>query len=390
MPSTRLPIGRVMILGTLTALGSLGTHLFVPALPLAAMELDVARPAIQQAISTYVLGLAIGQLVAGPAADVLGRRPVLLGSLGAFLLGSLGCAAAPGIGMLLAARVLQALGASGILVACRAIVADEAGPDRMAGSFGVLFAVTMVSPALAPLAGGLIAAGLGWRSIFIVLGLLAASGLAAFWSVRFDARPAPLAGRELRRHFGLLLGSARFLSICLANGLIVASFYVFLAASPFILTHDHGLTPVRSGFFYFAVATPLILGTMLVRPLESRLTRGSLWPGLGALFAGVITVAAAALRQPLALPAFLAAMMMLGLGSGLLGPALLASAVRAAATLAGSAASLFGAIQMGLTAAISAAAALWAVSTQASLLIIGAAAFLGGAIIVAIEPRRPR
>lgn len=380
-----------MILGTLTALGSLGTHLFVPALPQAAAELGVARPVIQQAISTYVLGLAIGQLIAGPAADLLGRRGVLLASLAAFAAGSVGCAAASGIELLLAGRLVQALGASGILVACRAIVADESGPGGMAGSFGILFAVTMASPALAPLAGGLIAAGLGWRSIFLLLALLAAGGWGALAGIfRFQARrPAAGGGRELARSFRLILANIRFLSIATANGLIVASFYIFLAASPFIFAHVYGLSPVASGLCYFAVATPLILGTLVIRPIESRLATGPLWPGLGALFAGALMLAAAAAwHEPPAPAAFIVAMMMLALGSGLMGPALLASAVRIAPTLAGSASSLFGAIQMGLTAAISAGAALWAESTRSSLLAVAGCALLGGLMVVGLERGR--
>jgi DHA1 family bicyclomycin/chloramphenicol resistance-like MFS transporter len=108
--------------------GTLSLHILVPALPEAAADLGVSGGAIQLALTLYLVGLAGGQLFYGPLSDRLGRRPVLLGGLCLYVLGSLGCALAPGIGALIGGRVVQALGGCSGLVLGRAILRDVSPP----------------------------------------------------------------------------------------------------------------------------------------------------------------------------------------------------------------------------------------------------------------------
>ena len=116
----------------ITACGTLGMHLIIPALPDTARALGVSAGMVQLTITLYLIGLAIGQLVYGPISDRLGRRPVLLAGLALFTLAGTASAAAPNAWMLVIARILQSIGACAGLVLGRAIVRDSATPDRAA------------------------------------------------------------------------------------------------------------------------------------------------------------------------------------------------------------------------------------------------------------------
>ncbi len=109
-----MSLGRAIVplwlLGLFTFSGTLGMHIFVPALPAAARDLHVTPAALELTISLYILGLAVGQLVYGPASDRFGRRPALLAGLSIFTIASLATVFAPDVHILILARFLQAVG----------------------------------------------------------------------------------------------------------------------------------------------------------------------------------------------------------------------------------------------------------------------------------------
>src|SRR5438067_4871842 len=127
-----------VLIVAITACGTLGMHLIIPALPETARALTVSTGTIQLTITLYLIGLAIGQLLYGPISDRFGRRPVLLAGLALFTLAGIATAAAPGALTLVIARVLQSIGACSGLVLGRAIVRDSAPPDRAAAQLAML------------------------------------------------------------------------------------------------------------------------------------------------------------------------------------------------------------------------------------------------------------
>jgi DHA1 family bicyclomycin/chloramphenicol resistance-like MFS transporter len=112
------------VLALLTALGPLSTDMYLPSLPAIATGLQATTGQAQLTLSAFLIGFAVGQLFYGPISDRVGRKPVLLFGLGLFSLASLICAFAPNIEVLIFARFVQALGASGPIVLGRAIVRD--------------------------------------------------------------------------------------------------------------------------------------------------------------------------------------------------------------------------------------------------------------------------
>jgi DHA1 family bicyclomycin/chloramphenicol resistance-like MFS transporter len=162
-----------LVIGLLSAVGPFAIDMYLPALPAVAAELEASAPAVQFTLTAFFLAFGVSQLVYGPAADQFGRKPPLYAGLAVFLVGTLGCALAPTIEALIAARLVQGLGAATVMVVPRAIVRDLHSGPQATRMMAKVMLVIAVAPMLAPLAGsGLMAVG-SWRLIFA--GLAAAA-----------------------------------------------------------------------------------------------------------------------------------------------------------------------------------------------------------------------
>src|ERR1700734_4381327 len=129
----RRPVPPLWLLGLLTFSGPVGMHIFVPALPAAAKDLHATPVAMEMTIRLYILGLAVGQLLYGPASDRFGRRPALLVGLSIFTIASVAALFAPDVHTLVLARFFQALGGCSGLVLARAIIRDTSQAHEAAG-----------------------------------------------------------------------------------------------------------------------------------------------------------------------------------------------------------------------------------------------------------------
>ena len=117
------------LLVCLTACGTLGMHVIIPALPATARAMDMSISTVQLTITLYLIGLSIGQLVYGPLSDRFGRRPVLLVGMTLFTVASVITALAPNPAVLIGSRILQSLGGCSGLVLGLAIGAGRLGAD---------------------------------------------------------------------------------------------------------------------------------------------------------------------------------------------------------------------------------------------------------------------
>ena len=145
--------------------GPLGMHIFVPALPAAAKDLHATPAALELTISLYILGLAVGQLVYGPASDRFGRRPTLLVGLSIFTIASIAGLFAPDTHTLILARFFQAVGGCSGLVLARAIIRDTSQAHEAARRLALTNLLVTAGPAVAPLIGGALSSLWGWRTI---------------------------------------------------------------------------------------------------------------------------------------------------------------------------------------------------------------------------------
>lgn len=352
--TARASTGRLVLLGGIIALGSLAIQIIVPALPLLAAGIGTTASGGQLIISVYLVGLALGQLAWAPVADHHGRRPVLLGGIVIFLVGTLVCATAGDIEAMLAGRVIQSLGASSSLVTGRAMATDKAPAGGAAAPLAVLTSVTLISPALAPAVGGTLAGLGGWRLLFWTLAALTL--LAGTLALRMlpETRPGdgkPLRIANLASNYWQVARHEGYLPLALSNAMISGGFYLFLAVSPFILA-EAGASAAQSGLFYSAVASAIIGGTLAVPFVLRR------WParlrvlGSATLVAGACAVILTGLHGA-SLGGLFVAMSLIAFGAGLTGPALLAEAIERQRDRASAATSLFGTMQMGGAALIS-------------------------------------
>ena len=274
--SPRLPShGRlVVLLGALSAFGPLSMDMYLPGLPSMARDLSAPAWAAQLTITTSMLGLAGGQLVAGPISDALGRRRPLLAGLAAYVATSLLCAMAPNIWMLLAFRLGQgAAGAAGIVIA-RAIVRDLHTGVAAARFFALLMLVGGLAPILAPLVGGELLHVTDWRGIFVVLAGIGALLLLAAWAMLGETLP------EGRRHggglvatvhvFGGLVRDRPFVGYTLSAGLTFAAMATYISGSPFVLQDIHGVSPQLFSVLFATNAVGIMLASQISRALVGR------------------------------------------------------------------------------------------------------------------------
>ncbi|MET8068003.1 multidrug effflux MFS transporter, partial [Micromonospora sp. NPDC005313] len=338
----------LLLLGGLTAVGPLSLDMYLPAFPAMTRDLGADQAGIQLSLTTYLIGLAFGQLVTGPLSDRWGRRlPVLVG-LVAYTVLTLACAAAPNAPLLAVARFAQGMaGGMGVVVA-RAVVRDLYAGRAAAKYFSRLILVFGVAPVAAPGAGSLVLRFGSWRAVFLVLAVIGAM-LAVAAALRLpETLPAE------RRSTGGLRGTVRtmrslladrvYLGYALTQGFAFAGLFAYISGSSFVFQDVFGVSMVVYSVIFGVNALALVaLGQANARLLDRfsprRLLVTMLVVGLVAA-AGVLTGALAGSLVVTAVPLFVF------VGSiGMVMPNSTALALDAHARHAGTAAALMGGIQ---------------------------------------------
>ena len=347
-----------MLLGVLMALPALGTDLFLPALPVLAQALDADVAAAQLTLTTYFLGLAIGQLLWGPLSDRFGRKPVLLAGLGLLLASSLAAASMDSVGAVTAARLVQGLATSSGAVIVRSIVRDLYAHEQAARLLASITIVFSIVPIAAPLGGALLVGSGGWQAVFWCLALAAALLIAATGAglretaprERRSAHPADIA-----RTFRTVLGERRFVApflliLCAQIGILA-----WVSNSAFTLVSGLGVSVGAYSVMFAAVMLGQISGAWCSSRLVLRLGIVTLLrSGAALMLAGGLAAAALAWGGVAHWAAVVAPFFAFLLGSALTVPNATASALSPFPKAAGSASSLIGAIAFTAGALISA------------------------------------
>ena len=282
-----------LVLGGLTAFGPLSIDMYLPAMPLMAGDLHAADATVQLTLTSFVLGLAIGQLVIGPLSDSLGRRRPLLAGLALYVVGSLLCAIAPTSGVLIAARALQAVGAAAGLVIARASVRDLFSGVAMARFFSTLMLVNGVAPVLAPVLGAQLLGWTSWRGVFVTLAVIGALLLAVVALLLPESLPeglrSPARPGAVLRTYARLLTQRSFVGYALASGLMFAAMFAYISGSSFALQGVYGLSPQQFSLVFGLNGVGIIAMGGVNRRLVGRVSEHTL------LLAGLSIAAAAGL-----------------------------------------------------------------------------------------------
>jgi DHA1 family bicyclomycin/chloramphenicol resistance-like MFS transporter len=373
-----LKIGRFLrlaiVLGLITAVGPFAIDMYLPALPSIGGSLHATPAAVQMSLMVFFIMLGICQLVYGPLSDMFGRKPPIYAGLAIFIIGSVGCAFAPNINVLIGFRVLQSLGACAGMVIPRAVVRDLYTGYEATRLMSLLMLVVSISPILAPLTGSFIIAGFGWRGIFLVLTiagviafLLAATQLRETREI--DDRADSSWGRTLAG-YGKLITDAEFLGLTLAGAFGLSSFLIYLASGSFVIVNHYGLTPMTFSLC-FALNAASFFGF-------SQLTAG-LTAKYGLRHVIRVAVSGLAIAMSIVAMLFLAGvnslalmMIFLFIGYGFLGLILPTTAVLSLenhGAIAGTASALMGAIQFVVGAAVMAVSGIFANGAPRPMLI---------------------
>ncbi|PHR24361.1 MAG: Bcr/CflA family drug resistance efflux transporter [Hoeflea sp.] len=263
-----------IVLGLLCATGPLAIDMFLPAMPTIAENLGGTMAGAQLTISAYFIAYGLAQMVYGPVADVVGRKPPLIAGLVLFLVGSIGCALAPDMNWLVAARVVQALGGAAAMVIPRAIIRDMHTGPQATRLMALVMLIISVSPMLAPLIGSGIVAISGWRAIFGALALVALMSIAITLLMQPETlapeKRAPVRLAALSRGIRTLLRDPVFMGLTFVGAFGMASFFVFLASASFVYTGHYGLTPTGFSLAFAANAAGFFSASQLAARLGEK------------------------------------------------------------------------------------------------------------------------
>lgn len=255
--------GNLLLLGLLTAFGPLSLDLYLPALPALAAEMAATESTAQLTLSACMIGLAIGQVVAGTLSDRFGRKVPLVAGLAAYVLLSLGCALISTIEVMIALRLLQGIAGGSSMVIARAIVRDTYGPTNSARAFSVLMLAAGVAPVAAPVLGSQLLLATSWRGLFVVLAVLV-SGLllAAIWRIQ-ESLPRD------QRHTGgfarwlsqtrLVFGDPVFGAAAVIQCLMGAGMFTFIAMSSFVFQGHYGLNAQAYGWMFAVISLGIVV-----------------------------------------------------------------------------------------------------------------------------------
>lgn len=347
----------IVLLGAMSAMGALGTHTLMPALPGLVHEFGTTPELVQMTISIFLISIAVSQIVVGPIADRFGRRTVLMTGLTIFILSSIGCAFATSIDLLIAGRILQGASSCVGLVVARLLLRDLFSRGAATSKLGFITTCVSLVPTTGPIVGGLLFQTYGWTGIFWFLALFAGViMLGAAILVREPGRPATAAPVPLPigRAYGTLLRNPDFMGFFAIIGIITGTFYAFASGAPYIGQRFLGLEPAEYGLWFAPVALGNTLGAFLAGKLGTTIAPTRLLS-----IGSVITVLGSGLAVALFLagyrtPLFLFGPMSLGnIGTGLIVPSAVMAGVSAVPGIAGTSAGLVGLSQFGSAALFS-------------------------------------
>jgi MFS transporter, DHA1 family, multidrug resistance protein len=323
----------------------------LPALPVLVTALHTTPAQAQLTLALFMIGLAAGQLVMGPASDRFGRRPVMLVGLFAFSLAGIGCTLSVSIDQLVAFRFLQGMGSSVGSVIVRAIVRDHFG--RHAGTQALAYVLTTqaVAPLIAPVIGSFLVVTLGWHAIFA---LLAFAGVTAFAFAYLRVResldtPDPKATEPAR----LARSAGTFFSnpACLGYALVAAAssgvLFSYLGGSPYVLTQVFGVPTEVYGVLMAGNAVVIMFSNQINIAALRRITpEPMLRFGLAVAVVAVGALAIVSHERILILPVFLACTYTYFFAHAIIFPNAVAAALEPVPEIAGFGSSLVGSGQM--------------------------------------------
>ena len=267
----------IFTLGLLSAMGAFSIDMYLPGFPDIARDLHTTVAHITLSITSFFIGISVGQMIYGPLLDRFGRKKPLYIGLVVYLVTSIACAYAPTANALIGIRFLQALGSCAGMVASRALVRDIFPVKENAKIFSLLMLVLALSPIVAPTLGGYVTAAFGWQSIFFILATIAGlTLLLVLFKLPEGRKPdtsLSLLPRPIINGFLEVTKVPQFYTYAFAGAIASSGLYAYIAGSPFVFMELYHVTEKQYGWIFAIIAMGLIVAsqvnTLLLRRYSS-------------------------------------------------------------------------------------------------------------------------
>lgn len=370
----------IVLLAATSALGPAATQILLPAIPAIRQDFAVSDDIAQMTVSLSMAAIALGTLAYGPLSDKYGRRPIIMVGLFIAFIGSVLCAIANTIEVLIAGRFIQAFGAAVGLVLARAIVRDVYGPMESARVIATLVMVMVVIPMISPAVGGELLVYFGWHATGTAIAVFSMIMLVMItYSLPETLKePVPFEGvGAMARTFGALLSSPAFTGYAFCVTFVSVIFFSFIAAGPELIVSVMGRPANEYGYYFIMMPCGFMAGNYIARHYGLKLHGDRLMLiGMAVAISGIcvaFVLQLAGFRHPLALfgPVTLTVF-----GNGITLPSAQAAAINQFPKMAGSASGLTGFLQMAFSAAAAQLVAVVFNGTAYPLLLVMLAASL--------------
>lgn len=348
----------ILILGALSTISPFSIDMYLPGFPAIAEDLGTTISVVQLSLTSYFIGIALGQLLYGPLLDRFGRKKPLYAGLVVYVIASVGCAFIRSSDGLIGMRFLQAAGGCAGMVAAQTLVRDLFPLHKTAQAFSWITLVIAVSPMIAPAVGSYVTVAFGWQAVFIILAGLALLILIGVHFVLPTGRDADkslsLLPAPVLRNFLTVIKQPQFLLYTLAGGIATAAPFAYIAGSAYVFMHIYDASEQEYGWIFAFIAFFIIGSTQLNHLLLRRFTSGQIIRTT-LIYQAVIGAALLAgtwfnLYGKFGLVALIALFLA---GQGLTNPNANALSLAPFSKHIGSAASLGGSFRMGMGAVVS-------------------------------------
>jgi DHA1 family bicyclomycin/chloramphenicol resistance-like MFS transporter len=385
----------ILIFGGLWTLGSFATDLFLPAMPAAADALGASESAVALSVTTFFIGLGLGQLIAGPVSDGRGRRPTLLAGLLVFTAAAVVCALAPSVELLIVMRLVQGMAAAFGLAIPNAMVTDYARGREAARLFSWIIIIGGVAPLVASLAGAQMLRLMGWRGPFVALTAISVVALVAVALWLPESLPPERRSRGgLRtalRTMARLTRDGRFMGYTLTGAFVYMAFFAYLGGSSFVLQHEYGVSPTTYSLLFAVNALGMLAAGQANHRLLARFSpRDLLAVALVAFAVAGVAVLFCAITGAGGLWGLAAPFFVIVAGMGVILPDLTALALSLHPEVAGTASACFGGLRLGLGALAMPLIAIGGTVGATSMGVMIAVTALAALALFAVTARRSR
>lgn len=385
----------ILILGALSTISPFSVDMYLPGFPAIAESLHTTIDRVGLSLTSYLIGISVGQLIYGPLLDRYGRKNPVYAGLTIYVIASVGCAMTTSVNALIVMRFLQAIGGCVGLVASQALVRDIFPTTKTAQAFSLLVLVVAVSPMVAPAVGGYVTAAFGWEYVFIILAGITLAIVAAIYFVLPEGKKADpslsLKPKAVLTNFFEVLKQPQFLIYAITGGIATAGPFAYIVGSPDVFMNIYGLNEKQYGWIFALMAVAIIgspqFNHVLLKKYKSEQIIKAALLYQSAVGTGLVIGTWLGWYELYLLLTF---MFLFLLGQGLTGPNSNALALAPFSQHAGSAAALLGAFRMGMGGIVTATVSILHNNTALPMVGIMVLCALAGLMILVAGKRTVR